>query len=295
MKTITRRSALAIAAGGALARGQSGPYKLGFSLYGMKTLPWREGLGHVARIGYKTTELCLRPGWNTEAKVLTKADHVEIRKRIGDLGLELPSVMENLGLGRPNGLQPNLERLKAAAEICHECSPGKPALIETTVGGRPNTWDDIKNAMAEELAAWAKTLEGLKTTLAIKAHSKTAMNAPDKLLWLEAQAKSPWVKVVYDHSHYAAFGLDLQKTIAQVAPHAVFVHIKDTIGSAPTHRFVLPGDGPVDFKLYLKSLNAAGYRGPIVVEVSVDVYDQPGYDPVAAAQHVWDKVSPAFA
>ena len=282
-------------AGGALARAQSAPYELGFSLYGMRTLPWRDGLAHVARIGYKTTELCLRPGWNTEAKLLTKADHVEIRKRVGDLGLELPSVMENLGLGRPNGLQPNLERLKAASEICYACSPGKPALIETTVGGRPNTWDDVKNAMAEELAAWAKTLEGLKTTLTIKAHSKTALNSPDKLLWLEAQAKSPWVKCVYDYSHFAAFGLDLQKTIAEVAPHAAFVHIKDTIGRAPDHYFVLPGDGPVDFKLYLKSLNAAGYRGPIVVEVSVDVFGKPDYDPVAAAQHVWDKVSPAFA
>jgi len=31
------------------------------------------------------------------------------------------------------------------------------------------------------------------------------------------------------------------------------------------------------------------------VEVSVDVFDLPGYDPVKAAEHVWEKVSPAFA
>jgi sugar phosphate isomerase/epimerase len=81
----------------------------------------------------------------------------------------------------------------------------------------------------------------------------------------------------------------------QVASRAVFVHIKDTIGVAPDHRFVLPGDGPTDFKAYVKALAASGYRGPVEVEVSVDVYDQPGYDPMAAVTHVWEKLSSAFA
>ena len=294
--TLTRRSVLAMAAGGALLPAQPRPLQFGFSLYGMKTLPWREGLSHVARIGYKTTELSLRPGWNTEPKLLTKSDRAEIRKRISDLGLSLASVMENIGLARAGGSVPaNLERLRAAAEICHESSPTPPALIETTVGGRPNAWDELKNAMADELAAWAKTLEQLKVTLAIKAHSKTAMSRPEHIVWLADQVNSPRIKMVYDYSHYAANQLDMRKTMEQVATRAVFVHIKDVEGVAPNHRFLLPGDGHIDYKAYLKTLREAGYRGPVVVEVSVDVFDQPGYDPVAAAEHVWKKVSPAFA
>ena len=293
---MTRRSALALAAGSALLRAQQ-PNRLlfGFSLYGMKTLPWRDGIDYVAQLGYKATELCLRPGWNTEPKRLTKSDRAEIRKRIGDRGLALPSVMENMGLGRPDGLKGNTERLKAAAEVCVECSPGAPALIETTVGGRVGTWDQISSAMAEELGGLAKTLEQLKITLAIKAHSKTAMNLPEQLLWLADQAKSPWVKVVYDYSHFQANSLDMKKTMEQVAPRAVFVHIKDTEGTAPNHKFLLPGDGHIDYRNYVKTLTGVGYRGPVLVEVSVDVYDAPGYDPRAAAKHVWEKVSPAFA
>jgi inosose dehydratase len=292
---ITRRSVLAMAAGGALVRAQARPLTFGFSLYGMKTLSWREGLGHVARIGYKATELCLRPGWDTEPKLLTRQTRSEIRKRIGDLGLVLPVVMENLFLGRPGGVEANLERLRAAAEICYEASPGPPALIETTVGGRPGTWDDIKNTMADELGAWTKEVEKLKVTLALKAHSKSAMNLPECGVWLMDQAKSPRVKLVYDYSHYSANGLDLRKTMELVVPHTVFVHIKDTLGRAPNHRFVLPGDGPVDFKAYRDNLIELGYRGAVEVEVSVDVYDQPGYDPVKAAEHVWEKLSPVFA
>jgi len=280
---------------GTLVRAQARPFLFGFSLYGMKSLPWREGLAHVARIGYKAVELSLRPGWNTEPKLLTRADRAEIRKRIGDLGLVLPSVTENITLGRPGGsIQANLDRLRAAAEICYECSPGAPALIQGPVGGRVGEWDELKSGMARELEAWARTAEELKVTLALKAHSKQAMSHPEHALWLIGHMKSPRVKMVYDYSHYSPFGLDMRQTMEQIVPHTVFVHIKDTIGKAPDHHFVLPGDGPVDFKVYAKNLAEVGYRGPVVVEVSVDVQDRPGYDPVKAAEHVWERVSGAF-
>jgi sugar phosphate isomerase/epimerase len=87
----------------------------------------------------------------------------------------------------------------------------------------------------------------------------------------------------------------MRKAMEQVVPRSVFVHIKDTIGPAPNHRFVLPGDGPVDFKSYAKNLIELGYRGPVLVEVSIDVFGHPGYDPVKAAEHVWQRVSAAFA
>ena len=292
----TRRSAIGALAGACLAAPQSRRLPFGFSLYGMKTLPWPEGLAQVARLGYQCTELCLRTGWNTEPKLLNRTDRAEVRKRIGDLGLALSSVMENLALARVGGNpEANLERLRAAAEVCHECSPGPTALIETTVGGRPDSWDDRKSAMAGELGAWAHAAERLQVTLAIKAHSKTAMCRPERLLWLADQVKSSRLKLVYDFSHFAAFGLDMRETMQQIVPRTVFVHIKDTIGRAPDHRFVLPGDGPVDFRPYIRNLVELGYRGPVVVEVSVDVFDQPGYDPVAAAEHCWRKLSPAFA
>jgi sugar phosphate isomerase/epimerase len=164
----TRRSAIAMLAGACVAPPQSRRLPFGFSLYGMKTLPWRDGLAQIARIGYQCTELCLRAGWDTEPKLLTNADRAEIRKRIGDLGLELSSVMENLGRARPGvNRESNLDRLRAAAEVCYECSPGPTALIETTVGGRPDSWDDVKNAMADELGAWTRKIEELKMTLAI--------------------------------------------------------------------------------------------------------------------------------
>ena len=83
------------------------------------------------------------------------------------------------------------------------------------------TWDQVKGAMAEELAVWAKTMEELKITLAIKAHSKLAMNLPERLLWLEDQVRSPRIRVVYDYSHFLANKLDMEKTMRDVASRAV--------------------------------------------------------------------------
>ena len=46
---------------------------LAFSCYGMKKIPVREAIGHIAKIGYKAVELTLMPGWDTEPKLLSNS------------------------------------------------------------------------------------------------------------------------------------------------------------------------------------------------------------------------------
>ena len=124
--------------------------------------------------------------------------------------------------------------------------------------------------MAEELAKWASKLDELDVTFCIKPHSKQAMGRPEELLWMLDKVNHPRMKGVYDYGHFMAFGLGLEETIRQVAPRCGFVHIKDTVGKAPDHRFVLPGDGGVDYARFLKTMAEVGYHGPIVVEVSTE-------------------------
>jgi len=305
-RSITRRDAIkglgsagaalaALMVNPSLALAQRKRYEVGYGLYGMRDLPYMEGLGHLARIGYKHVELTLRPGWNTEPRLLTRANRAEIRKRIGDLGLTLVDVMEGMQPASNVTVEQNLERLRAAAQIAHECSPGAPALIQSPIGGRPGTWMERREAMAEELATWASKLDELDVTFCIKPHSKQVMGRPEQLLWMLDRVNHRRMKGVYDYGHFMAFGLGLEETIRQVAPRAGFVHIKDTVGKAPDHRFVLPGDAGVDHARMLRTMGEVGYQGPIVVEVSTDVFSEPGYDPVATAQRMWDRLSPVFA
>jgi hypothetical protein len=38
-----------------------------------------------------------------------------------------------------------------------------------------------------------------------------------------------------------------------------------------------------------------GYQGTVLAEVSARIFDQPGYDEVAAAKHCWDNLALFFA
>ena len=292
--------------GGADAQRPSRKPLLAYSYYGMKTIPIHEALGHIAKIGYKGLEITLIPSWETEPKLLSKAKRAEIRKQIGGLGLTLSAVQESMQLAEPNAMsklgysinytqQQNLERLRDAVAAAHELSPGAPAVVETQVGGDAGKWEESKRGMADRLGEWAKALEPLKTVLAIKGFVGTAMNTPDKMLWMLDQVKSPWIKAGYDFSHLKMYGLDLRETIRQVCPRAAFAHVKDSVGTPEKFRFMLPGDsGEVDYKVYAQTLTEVGYTGPVTVEVSAHVSGQPGYDAVAAAKRSFDNLSPFF-
>src|SRR6185369_2425456 len=172
-------------AAAASLRAKPSALRFGFSLYGMKSIPVRKALDLCAQIGYKSVEFALMPGWDTEPKLLGKSDRIELREKLKELDLTLPALMENLKLLGPEAEQhANLERLKAAATVAHEVSPGAPAVIETILGGRPGEWEQEKQAMAGELHVWAATLAPLKTVVAIKPHVSGAMDLPEKALWL---------------------------------------------------------------------------------------------------------------
>jgi len=262
----------------------------------MKKIPVRQAITHIAKIGYKALELTLMPTWDTEPKLLSKSDRTDIRKQIGDLGLELSAVMESLRLGPSTNKEAYLERLRTAAALAHELSPGAPAMIETAVGGRSAAWEETKREMADQLGVWAKTLESLKTVLAIKGHVGNALDRPEKMLWMFDQVKSPWVRMGYDYSHYKIHGLEMRKTMEQLVGPSVFIHVKDSVGTEDNYRFLLPGDSrEIDYKEYAQILGEIGYQGPVLVEVSVQVSQQPGYDGVAAARRCWDNLAPFFA
>jgi inosose dehydratase len=268
----------------------------GFKQYGMKKIPFREAIHHIANIGYKALELTLMPTWDTEPKLLSKTDRSDIRKQIGDLGLELSALMESLRVGPNTNKDAFHERLRVAADLAHELSPGPPALIETALGGRPSAWEMTKGEICDQLGLWAKTLESSKIVLAIKGHVGNAIDRPEKLLWMLDRVNSPWISIGYDYSHYKLHGLDMRKTMQQLVGRSAFIHLKDSVGTEANYRFTLPGDsGEVNYREYAHILGEIGYKGPVLVEVSAQVFGKPEYDGVAAAKRCWENLASIFA
>jgi len=268
---------------------------LGFSLYGMKTVPLDEALRVCAKIGYRNVELALNPGFLTEPKLLSSDARKTLRSKLASLRLDVSALMLNLSLTADDTAHAkNLDALKAAAQLAQDLSLPQP-ITETVLGGKPAEWDNIKERMVERLQSWAAVAAAGKITLAVKAHVGNAVNSPERLLWLIEKANSPAVKAAYDYSHFQLAGIPLAASLKALLPQTRFIHLKDTTGDAKKFQFLLPGEGNTDYIAYFKLLKQLGYNGPVVVEVSGQIFNKPGYDPIAAAKKCFAVLSAALA
>ena len=269
---------------------------LGFSLYGMKTLPLDMALRTCAEIGYRNVEFSLIAGFPTEPKLLNAATRESLRRQLNTLRLTCSALMLNMSLTADDQAHAqNLERLKVAAQLAHDLAPEHPPLVETVLGGKTAEWERAKESMAGRLRAWAAVAAAGKIVVAIKAHVGSAVTTPERLLWLLQQAASPAIQVAYDHSHFKLQGIPPADSLRALAPYIRFVHLKDAVGDAKQYRFLLPGAGDTDFAAYFAGLRQAGYTGPAAVEVSAQIFNKPDYDPVAAAKKCFMTLSSAIA
>ncbi len=294
MSKISRRTFLASTAGlltyPLLAKPASG-LTLGFSLYGMKTLKTAPALKQLAAIGYDSVELCLNRGWDAAPANMNNGRRKETAKLLNQLGLRLTALMENLKL---NGLQAgNHERLKQAVQLGHDLSPDKPPIIETVMGN--GKWEDVKNEFRDHLGSWVEVAAKSKTLFCVKPHRFGAANHPRHGKWLMEQIKSPWIRLAYDYSHFIHRDIPLADSIKTMLPWTRFIHVKDTIIKDGRARFVLPGEsGQIDYPKLLRLVHATGYEGDINVEISGQVWNQKGYDPIAAAKKSYTHMAAAF-
>jgi inosose dehydratase len=295
----TRREWLAAAAATVGGLGRADPaatrLPLGFSLYGMRAVPLPDALRTCAAIGYDGVELALMPGYPTEPARLSPDDRRQLRTRLADIGLSLHGLMENLPEPAADAAhRANLDRLRAAAELGHALSPDRPPPVETVLGGRPADWDAVKDRLAGRLRAWAEVGLAARTVIAVKPHVANALHTPAAAAWLIGQVNSPWLRLAFDYSHFALRGVALADAARQLAPLAAFAHVKDARGTAEKFEFLLPGEHGTDYRELARALTAAGYRGPVVVEVSAMVFNRPGYDPAAAARTSYANLAAAF-
>ncbi|MDB6006568.1 MAG: hypothetical protein JWR15_3555, partial [Prosthecobacter sp.] len=187
---------------------------LGFSLYGMKTLSLSEALRACAEIGYANVELALNAGFPSEPKVFTVEARKEAVQQLAALKLDLPCLMVNLSLTADDKAHAvNLQSIADAAQVARDMNAAQPPIMETVCGGKPATWEQQKAGMAEKLQAWAEVAEKEKTVIAIKAHVGSAVNSPERLLWLLEQVKSPAIQVTYDYSHFELQGIDMEESM----------------------------------------------------------------------------------
>lgn len=273
---------------------------LGFSLYGMKTVPLDVAIRTCAEIGYSHVEFSLNAGYPTEPSIFAAAARRAASMWLRESKLGLPCLMVLMSLTADDKTHAaNLDLIATAGQMGRDLVPDQPPVLETVLGGSPAKWLEQRAGMAGRLRDWAMAAEKARTIIALKAHIGSAVNSPDRLLWLLDEVKSPNLQVAYDYSHFELQGIDLAESLKLLLPRTRFIHVKDSQGDAAKFKFVLPGAGRTDYTRYFSLLKELGFTGPICVEVSGHVSSAPNYDPIAAAKQCYaalaKPMSQAFA
>ncbi len=278
-----------------IAQSERNARPLGISLYGMKSLDIPTALKVCRQIGYAGVEFALLPGHPTDPDRVTDKQRKELRQKLADSGLQVHGWMENLpALGTAETHKKNLERLKAAAEFAHAIAPEATAPLETVLGSRPGDWQKVRELLTERVGEWAEVGQRHQMVIAIKPHVAQVLRTLEAAVGLMKAINSPWLRLAFDYSHFELQGVKLAEALSKLLPFTVFIHVKDTQGTADKFEFLLPGQGRTDYAAYAQLLSEGNYPGAVVVEVSSQIFSRPGYDPVEAAKGSYSALAKYF-
>ena len=271
--------------------------KIGYSTWGMPTVPIDTAISHIANLGFDGIELTIIPRFMTELSTLDTAERKRIAALLKQHNLALPAIAahSNLLETDPDSHEKNMWRLKGGVDLAVELAQGDelPA-VNTTPGGKPEQWDTKKDFLAERVGELVDYGASRGVTIAMEPHIGAIIDTPDKVLELLEIVNSPYLKVNFDISHFDIIGMPTEETVAALAAVSAHTHVKDQRGIAPDFEFLIPGEGTFDYVGYLKAMQAHGYDGFITAEVSFMVQARENYDPLAAATLSYETLSKAF-
>lgn len=249
-----------------------GRMTLGYSSYALPGKTPQEAIRLIAAAGYDSIELCIFP-----METLPQGESLqEIQHLLQETGLKLPSLMENLKpLGSAEEYQQSTERLKQACDFARKFE--RQPLIQTVLGGKD--WESSKDRCRDRLAAWQEIAADAEIVLAIKPHRGHAMSRPENARWLiQSLGDSSYLRICYDYSHFIYRDMSMPETLAECLPMLAHVAVKDAEQINGKIEFKAPGDvGTIDYAALIRQLAHAGYQGDVCVEVSSQVWRQPGY------------------
>jgi len=271
--------------------------KLGCSTWGMPMVPVDKALEHLAGLGFDGVELTVIPGYTTELDKLDGMERKRIRQLLEKHHMMLPAIAAHSSLLSDDLAThtANVARLKGAVDLAVDLAQEDiMPVVNTTPGDRAEEWDAVLDLLVERTRELVEYAESRTATIAMEPHVRSVINTPEKMLQLLGLVGSPYLKVNFDISHFDIIGLDIEDTIAKLAPHTAHTHVKDQRGHVPNFEFLIPGEGDFDYVSYLKAMHAHGYDGFITIEISVMVQRRPDYDPFAAAALSYKTLSHAF-
>lgn len=271
--------------------------QLGYSTWGMPTVPIDVSIAHLAFLGFDGIELTIIQRFTTELSTLDSAERKRIASLLDEHNLALPAIAAHSNLMDVDveSHKRNMWRLKGGVDLAIDLAQGDNiAAVNTTTGGKPGEWDTKKDFLCERVGELVDYAAAKGVIIAMEPHIGAIIDTPAKVLELLEIIDSPYLKVNFDISHFDIVGMSTEETVSALAPVSVHTHVKDQRGISPDFEFLIPGEGEFDYVDYLKAMQQHGYDGFITAEVSFMVQARKDYDPLAAADLTYKTLSKAF-
>ena len=271
--------------------------QLGYSTWGMPTVPIDVSIPHLAFLGFDGIELTVIQRFTTELSTLDSAERKRIAALLEEHNLALPAIAahSNLMDADVESHKRNMRRLKGGVDLAIDLAQGDNiAAVNTTTGGKPGEWDTKKDFLCERVGELVDYAAAKGVIIAMEPHIGAIIDTPAKVLELLEIIDSPYLKVNFDISHFDIVGMSTEETVSALAAVSVHTHVKDQRGISPDFEFLIPGEGQFDYVDYLKAMQQHGYDGFITAEVSFMVQARKDYDPLAAADLTYKTLSKAF-
>jgi inosose dehydratase len=249
----------------------------------MPAMPVAGQIQVVAGCGYGAIELVAGESPNAlNPRTVTVSEVHDIRRRIDDAGLALPSIAchGDLLVDDPARRADEKARVVAAMDLAANLRgpEGAPCVV-TMAWGTPDADDATRRRIVDAFIELGEAAAARGVVVAIEPHVGQALDLPDRAQAVLDAVGSPFVRLNFDNSHFEVMGCHAADYVPQLAPYAVHTHLKDQRGIAPDHEFLVPGEGDFDYVAYLARLASAGYTGSVTVEISKMVQGRDGYDP----------------
>lgn len=245
-----------------------------FGISEVTTMPWsfEEDVDRYARLGARAIEI-----W--EKKLSSDPDRRRDQLRLpAERGLEVSSFQANVHSLFPTRMQPEprafddrFDALVAVIESCAPLLPGAVFVLNTGIaaGG------DVHRAFERTQRAYdelARRAESLGVRLALEPLHPLAMNE-DSFIWgledaleLVEAAQHPAIGLCADAWNLAG-QFALRDRLSRCSSKIFLAQVADWRRPRSFLDRVALGDGTLDFHPFFDGLEAAGYAGPIVLEI----------------------------
>lgn len=273
--------------------------RLAFSSNAYLNFSFAEAARRIATIGYRGIEVMADVPHAWPAYLLPEQKRA-IRDAVEQNGLAISNVnafmMHAVDDPRqrywhPSWIEPDphyrrirIEHTKRALTLAKEI--GSPCV--TTEPGGPleagQSWSKACDLFVEMIRPVADNAEKEGVLLLVEPEPGLLIETSEQFEEFRGRIDSPFIGLNFDIGHMYCVGEDPADSLVRLAQHIRHIHLED-IAATRVHAHLIPGDGAIDFRKVLCSLEKIGYTEWLTIELYPYVAD-----PDCAAQTALERI-----